>query len=346
MQSRALTALRWYWGVVLTSVALGAVVLQTLGPPEPAPGRNAVVAPRPASVAVPVVAVVPVGTATPAPARPGRDTPGPIISPDPALAEPLPNDPPYFLPRIDADGRMPMQLYARGFDSSSLRPRVAILFAGIGLNRADSEAAIRNLPPGISLAFSPDTPHPEQLLDSARLAGHEFLVSLPMEPSLYPQNDPGPHALLTSASDTVNAQRLDWALSRIGGYAGVTGALGAMRGERFSAMPGPMAMVMTTLAKRGVYYVDPRPGASALPAAWSATVDLVIDEPANRQEIDAKLAKLEQIAHDKGSALGLITVLRPVAVERVQNWADGLLDRGLTMAPISAIVHAPPEQPK
>ena len=50
---------------------------------------------------------------------------------------------------------MPMQVYAAGFDSSSRRPRVGVLLAGIGLNQADSEAAIRLLPGGVTLAVSP-----------------------------------------------------------------------------------------------------------------------------------------------------------------------------------------------
>ena len=63
-----------------------------------------------------------------------------------------------LLPRIAQDGRMPMQLYAAGFDQSSRRPRVGLLLAGVGLNQADSDAAIRALPGGITLAFSPYAP--------------------------------------------------------------------------------------------------------------------------------------------------------------------------------------------
>ena len=50
---------------------------------------------------------------------------------------------------------MPMQVYAAGFDSSSRRPRVGLLLAGIGLDQAESEAAIRALPGGVTLAISP-----------------------------------------------------------------------------------------------------------------------------------------------------------------------------------------------
>jgi polysaccharide deacetylase 2 family uncharacterized protein YibQ len=68
---------------------------------------------------------------------------------------------------------------------------------------------------------------------------------------------------------------------------------------------------------------------------------VVIDEPAVRTEIEAKLAALEQIARDKGSALGLAGATRPVTVDRIAAWANGLAAKGLALAPVSAVVVAP-----
>jgi polysaccharide deacetylase 2 family uncharacterized protein YibQ len=352
-RSLAARALGWYWTVLLIGLVGGAVALQALGPPEPAPVAAASPpVPRPAPPPPQAAPPVADAAATVAPeVMPGRDTPGPIPSPDPGLLEPSPEDPTAMLPRISADGRMAMQVYARGFDRSSRRPRVGLLFAGLGLNGVDSEEAIRTLPGGVTLAFSPYATRLERLLEATRLAGHEYLVALPMEPALYPQNDPGDHALMTTATDAENDARLDWALSRIEGYAGVTGALGAMRGERFAASGAPMQAVLRTLAARGLFYVDPRPAgmgpgavpAEPLPAAWSRAVDLVVDEPAVRTEIDARLAQLEQIARDRGQALGLVGTVRPVTVGRVAAWAEGLADRGFALAPASALLHPPPQ---
>ena len=51
----------------------------------------------------------------------------------------------------------------------------------------------------------------------------------------------------------------------------------------------------------------PRPagagGVAVQPQVWSRDVDLVVDEPVD--DIEVKLAQLEQIAHDQGDALGL-----------------------------------------
>ena len=239
-----------------------------------------------------------------------------------------------------------MQLYAAGFDHSSQRPRVGLVLAGIGLNTAASEDAIRTLPGGITLAVSPYASDPDRLLAEARLSEHEYLLSIPMEPQSFPLNDPGDHALTTEASPEDNNRQLIWVLSRFAGYVGATGALGLTRGERFASVPDQMNPVLATLAQHGLIYVDPRPGESGrLPSVWSRDVDVVIDEPDDAASIDAKLATLNRIAHEKGSALGLAGAVRPVTVERITAWANELPANGLALAPVSALVEPPAPPP-
>ena len=233
---------------------------------------------------------------------------------------------------------MPMQVYAAGFDSSSRRPRVGLLLAGVGLNQADSEAAIRALPRGVTLAISPYARNPAKLLAAARAAEHEYLLSIPMEPQGFPLNDPGKQALMTSLSLEQNRSRLDWMLSRIAGYVGAVGAEGSLRGERFASLPEEINPVLAELARRGLLYVDPRPDAAPLPLVWSRSVDLVIDEPGAAADIDDKLAQLARLAREKGSALGFAGTVRPVTTQRLAAWATGLAADGLVLAPVSALV--------
>jgi polysaccharide deacetylase 2 family uncharacterized protein YibQ len=348
-------SLGWFWSGIGVVVLGGATTLQTLGPPAKPP--KGPMAEPPMAAASPAMSPPPpadVITPTPPPEakppmmtqlRPGRGTPGPIPSPDPALLEAIPGEASAMLPRISADGRAPMAVYARGFDQSNRRPRIGLLFCGFGPNLGDSEDAIRALPGGITLAFSPYASHLPHLLDVARLTGHEFLLSIPMEPMGYPQNDAGDRALLTTANTAINAASLDWALGRMAGYAGATGALGSLRGERFADAYGPLEAMLRQLAGRGLMYVDPRPGAMQLPDVWSRAIDLVVDEPAVRTEIDDKLAQLEKAARQNGSALGLAGVVRPLTVQRVLAWANALQDHGFALAPVSALVRPPAAPP-
>jgi uncharacterized protein len=339
-----------FWVAVLLSMAIGAGILQLLGPPVAPPNQDR----TPADVA-PLAAGPPPGPAVRlvAPVLAGRDTPGPIADPDPALLEPLSKGSKENLPRIASDGRLAMQVYAAGFDHSSRRPRIGLLLADIGMNEAESAAAIRTLPGAVALAVSPyaaaNRPNLPKLLATARATGHEYLIAVPLEPAGFPLNDPGPSTLLTGAPAAANVRTLRWALSRIDGYVGVTGVIGTMRGERLAAMADQMAPVLSDLAGRGLLYIDPREGSGPIAKTWGRHVDLVIDDAADqgvadRAMIDSKLAALEQQARDAGSALGLVMLPTPVAVARIAAWSNGLVDRGLTLAPVSALV-LPPADP-
>jgi polysaccharide deacetylase 2 family uncharacterized protein YibQ len=338
--------LGFFWLAVLLVLGAGGGVVQFLGPPgapAPAPSRPPVPL-EAASGSVPSVEEHKAAGVAPAPLPAGR-VPGSIAPPEAAMLELAAAGSAERLPRIAADGRTPRQVYAAPFDSTSHLPRIGLLVAGLGLNQAESDAAVQSLPGGVSLAVSPYSTNPAKLLAAARAAGHEYLLAIPLEPTGFPLNDPGPATLLTSASEAVNAVNLRWSLSRMEGYAGVTGVIGTMRGERMAAIADRMDPVLTEIAHRGLFYIDPRVGRGPLPKVWGRHVDVVIDDPADRESIDARLAELEQLAKDRGTALGLVMRPTPVAVARIAAWTNGLADRGMTLAPASALAVAPVDAP-
>ncbi len=353
---------RWlgmFWLAVLSLLATGGGILQWMGPPAPPPPREARAIPGPAtpvastpSVDEPVVTIARSGQLSPPVV--GRDTPGPIADPDPGLLEPADDGLKGNLPRIASDGRTSMQVYAAGFDRSSRRPKIGLLLGGIGMNEADSDAAIRALPSAVSLAVSPyaagNGGNLARLLATARATGHEYLIAVPLEPAGFPLNDPGPATLQTSASIATNLQNLHWVMSRIDGYVGATGVIGTMRGERLAAMTDQMDAVLGELAARGLLYVDPRAPRGPVAKTWGTHVDLVVDDPAGRDVadaamIDARLAELEQRAKDTGSSLGLVMRPTPVTVARIVAWSNRLADRGMAIAPVSALALPPAEGP-
>jgi uncharacterized protein len=344
-----------FWGGVLLLLALGGGLLQALGPPgvrQVAAPANAPAKPPPAPLVRtdPPPAAVPRDAGAPDPSkhaapvlRPGRVTPGPTFDPDPAMLEPVPGDPKLTLPRISIDGRSPMSAYAAGFDASTLRPRVGILLSGMGLSQADSLAAIKILPGAVTLAVSPEVNDISHLLAVARLNEHEYLLSVPMEPQGYPVNDPDDRfALMTSLPLAQNLTRLRAILGRLTGYVGITNALGSMHGERFTGMPDQFDAVLEEAGRRGLLFLDARTGQQIQAHAWNRSADMVVDEdPVDAAALDRRLAALTHAALDKGSALGIISAPRPVTVERVAAWANRLSSKGLTLAPVSALVLPP-----
>jgi polysaccharide deacetylase 2 family uncharacterized protein YibQ len=218
-----------------------------------------------------------------------------------------------------------------------------MLIAGIGMSEADSLAAIKSLPGGVTLAISPYASNVGHLLDLARINEHEYLLAIPMEPQGYPVNDPDDrHALMTSLPPAENLDRLRWVLSRFGGYVGVTSAIGPMRGERLAGVPDQLGSVLEEVGHRGLLFVDARAGYPTLPHAWNRPIDVVIDDdPVDAVLLDQRLDALSHVALDKGSALGIVWVPRPVTLSRVAAWTNTLAARGLALAPVSALVLPP-----
>lgn len=322
-------ALGLFWAAILLFVAIGAGTLQLLGPPkglEPAASHDEGHGPAQAHGHEPA-------------ATPSVRT-GEILGPQAALLEPSKAFAPAMLPRIAPDGRSARLVYARPVEAADGRPRIALLVTGLGMSDADSKAAIQTLPPAVSLAFNPYAPSPEALAQLCRTTGHEMLVSLPLEPQGFPLNDAGSRSLLTGASVQQNTTNLEWAFTRLQGYVGVTGALDGMRGERYAEQTSSWKAMLGEIGRRGLLYIDPRTGkpSDALADVPGRAVDLVIDDPPARAEIEAKLANLERLAREKGAVIGLAGPLRPVTIERIAAWARGLDARGIALVPVSALV--------
>ena len=322
-----------FWIAVFVLLFIFVGVLHSLGAPE--------------QPTLPQVAVVPSQPVGPTPPNAGGGWDGRIAPPDPALAEPSLWVPNASLPRVAADGRLPMRVYARPFDASDPRPRIGLLIVGLGVLETESRVAVETLPGPVSFAVSAYAQKVEPLLQAARDGGHELLVSIPMESSGFPLNDAGVRSLLTGASQDANQRNLEAVLGRIAGYVGATGASDGTRGERFVELGSGFRRVADELASRGLLYVDPRPLGSAAvqldaPTLPFRAVDLVVDDPASRVEVEAKLAQLEQIARERGSALGLASALRPATLDRLAAWARTVEARGFVLAPVSALVSPPP----
>ena len=324
----------WLWlGLFWLVVSLGfggsALTLAMLGPPASPPAVAELVEAGPVAV-----------SETPRPAAPApRGVPENLNRfLDPALVEFTAMG---AMPRIGPDGRMPMRAYARPFDRQDTRPRVALILGGIGLRASLSEEAIRTLPPTIALAFTPYAVNPAPLIEAARDRGFETLLALPMEPTGFPMNDPGHRALLTGLAAGENARRLDWLLARFPGHVGAVGALTSMRGERFAALAEPFAQMQLALNARGLLYFDARPGAPNPERAWGLTVDVVVDEPHTRGEMDQRLAQLERLARERGGALGYLGEATPVSLARLSEWFGGLQARGMVLVPVTALMRRP-----
>jgi polysaccharide deacetylase 2 family uncharacterized protein YibQ len=239
------------------------------------------------------------------------------------------------LPRIAADGRRPLDVYARPVDAKG--PRVALVVAGLGIGSEATARALAALPEDVTLAFSPYGTDVATFVAQARKDGHEVLIQTPMEPFAYPTDDPGPQTLLTGLPPAANLERLRWALGRASGYVGVA----PLSGAKFLQSEDALAPVFTELSRRGLMFLgqaasESRFGAvaerSALPhASAGAPIDATPDAAA----IDAALADLERGAKASGAVVGWAGS-SPLTLKRIEVWREGLKARGVTLVPVTA----------
>ena len=353
-QSR-LTARTATVGVLLVLLLCLIVWLQLAGPPERVayldlrPGPADILTTSPI-LEVPPPDVAPSGaqahSVTPAPEATAPSALATIPLPPPGLALPA-ADPAIMrnttagpLPMIAGDGRSAFQVYARPFTGQPGVPRIAIVVASLGLREAYSQAAIRTLPPDVTLAFTPYAGNLATWLATARGNGHEILMGVPMEPLGYPGNDPGPQTLLASLGTTENIRRLDWALSRAAGYVGVL----PLMGSGFTANEKALKPVIEALKERGLMLLDTRASTQSLAGRISAAAGLpaaaatlTLDSKPTREAVEQRLADLERAARARGSAVGITFEGAPVVLEVISAWAAGLGQRGIVLAPISAL---------
>jgi uncharacterized protein len=245
----------------------------------------------------------------------------------------------YGMIPVVADGLKPFTVYAAEADRAKAArvPTVSIVVGGLGVGAAKTTDAIMKLPPAVTLAFTPYGSDPGKLAERARAHRHEILLQVPMEPFDYPDNDPGPQTLLTTLGPEQNLDRLYWHLSRFQGYAGIANFMGA----RFVAADAVMQPIVREAAKRGLGYLDdgsaPRSVAASLAAGQSmpfARADISIDAVPTAAEIDRALARLEELAKDRGTAVGIASAL-PISIERIGIWVKTLESRGIMLVPLT-----------
>jgi polysaccharide deacetylase 2 family uncharacterized protein YibQ len=253
----------------------------------------------------------------------------------------------YGMIPVAADGLKSFRVYAAGSDaeraSAAKKPTIAIVVTGLGVGAAKTADAITKLPGAVTLAFTPYGSDPGKLVERARAQKHEVLLQVPMEPFDYPDNDPGPQTLLTTLSAEQNADRFAWHMSRFQGYVGIANFMGS----RFVATDAAMQPLVKEAARRGLAWLDdgsaPRSVAGVIAESQAmpfAKADVSIDTVPTTAEIDRALARLETLAKERGSAVGIASAL-PISIERIGTWAKQLETRGVALVPLTTALLKP-----
>jgi len=251
------------------------------------------------------------------------------------------------VPKVGEDGRKAWQTYAHPFKASAQKARVSLIIRGLGLSRNTTLAAINQLPPAVSLAFSPYTQGLEQWAGLARNAGHETLFSLPMEPVDFPSSDPGPLALMTDLQEEENIARLNQIMDLSQAFVGMV----QNQGSRFATSEAAFQPVLQVIRDRGLMFVDDGQVNGGLGSDLAnallmphARGDMVIDDNASGRQIAANLRELERIAREKQVAVGIGEAL-PATVLQISRWIRTLPGKNIELAPVSGVATVPTPPP-
>ena len=310
-------------------------------PPDDNPHQQGAATPAPgmqqAAVEAPAAAPPP----PPPPTIPDSET-GSITLAEVPVAELVEESQYGPLPKVAADGRRSMDVYARPsryvVAKAGDPPRIAVLVTGLGLPDAPAGDVLKGLPAAVSVAYGAYGRNLQESVSRARGNGHEVLLQIPLEPNNYPTVDPGPHTLLTTLPPQDNMKRLQWLMSRYTGYVGVTNHMG----EKFEATSESLTPVLEELKRRGLLYVDD--GSAKDSTVRQIAGAIGIDYSVANVQIDSgnlakQLAQLETTAKERGAAIGVVKAT-PATVKQLSDWAAKLEAKGFVLVPVSAAVRS------
>lgn len=239
------------------------------------------------------------------------------IEPDAELVE---REGELVLPKIN-ELRKPWSEY--GYKAKVLPNfyRVAIVFKNFGIDRVNSEAILKGMPPEVSFSFSPYALDITNQIKTARTAGHETYMDLLLPSDDYLSADTGPLSMDITSSPEELVQRLKQSISvnaPLGGIVVVDGAAGV------DSM-GHLEKVIGEVAQRGLLLLNAS-GEETIdlikPEGLARnTADIVIDESFRPEDIRDKLAAAERFARNKGTVI-LVAEPKPVVILEIRKWLN------------------------
>jgi polysaccharide deacetylase 2 family uncharacterized protein YibQ len=169
------------------------------------------------------------------------------------------------------------------------------------------------------------------------------LIQLPLEPSDYPLNNPGPETLLSSSPADENLSRFRSILSRFDGYSGVTNYLGGkMLQSRDALRP-----LLEGIKSNGLIYVGEGNNSHKLVRNLAGELgvrygnaDIMIDSFPAPEAIDKALDDLVALARKNGSAIGMGYASR-TTITQLEKWSRSDAAKGVTLVPVGALAQTP-----
>lgn len=225
------------------------------------------------------------------------------------------------------------------------RPMIAVVIDDFGVNRAASRRMLA-LPGPLTISIMTYAGEPAALAQAVRLAGHEVMLHMPMEPMARSEN-PGPKALLTGLDQAELLDRIRWGLDRFDGFVGLNNHMGS----RFTAAEPGMRLLLQEVRDRGLLFLDSMTTGRSVGRRLALEFgipfikrDIFLDHHPGLGSAAAQLRKAEALALKRGYAV-VIGHPRPDTIAALAAWLPLAVERGFAIVPLTAIVQRHPDTP-
>ncbi|MFC1868203.1 divergent polysaccharide deacetylase family protein [Thermodesulfobacteriota bacterium] len=186
-------------------------------------------------------------------------------------------------------------------------PKIGIIIDDMGYDHKLADSYLNfDLP--LSLSVLPIAPYTEYVVSEANKRGRELLLHLPMEPKGYPRLNPGPGALLADMSEEEIRKKTGDLLKKIPGLKGVNNHMGSYFTER----PDKMAIVLSELRKKNLFYVDSRTTSRTVAFKLAKKMgvpvtkkSVFLDHDLSKKAIKFQMERLLGMARYSGTAVGI-----------------------------------------
>lgn len=227
-------------------------------------------------------------------------------------------------------------------------PRGAVGQLAVVLDDAGNSLEVctqaRALPVDVAFAVLPNAPHAPAVAACLAAQGREILLHLPMQPVEEAGGGPGPDAVEVGLSAAEVGARLQRALGRVPGAAGVNNHMGSLATTDVTTMEALAAALRPT----GLYFLDSRtsPESVAETAMRDAGVPVlrrdvfldVVDDPV---AVRRALAEAVELAGQHGRAVAIGHV-HPATLQTLGGELPRLASRVRLVRPSALVLPHPP----
>ena len=231
---------------------------------------------------------------------------------------------------MQKDGTTPAAYYARPFHKPKEKALIAFIIPCLGQQAALATRAL-TLPPEVSLSFSPYAPDLAKWNARARAVGHETYLDMPLANDA--AEDAGPLSV-TPAHWQADLQKL------LGLNSAIVGLFAPER-EAFSLDAKRADAVVEELKRRGLRLVAGSSGSGfAHRIAAEGGIGVAADgsiAASTPDELARAFAWAEARAAERKTAI-IVLQPSPANFTALENWAAGLPEKSVALAPVSALV--------